>query len=195
MSPIEIHGSILAVALAAYYKYGDRADVFSKSLQGAEALLKRLRSNISSDLARHLEPVFRSPGSLPSPILTPHESTYVEHPVNPVGSERYRESIRTFLEEAAGSIADYRSVVRACDAWCFWARVRSWAIIFLLMWQFLAVVLLFVLMLIDNIFPDSVIYATFIPSILSGFVAMISLPFIEIHHNTIIRSRRRYDVP
>lgn len=132
---LSIHGPILLGTLAAYYKYGDRTEIFTRSLQGTDDLLRKMRESLAALLEQRLDPVFRNPGSVPSPIIDPHGDTYIERPINPVGSEQYREALRDFVDAEATRIVDYRSAYEAGMQWCKWSKRLSWALLFFWIYQ------------------------------------------------------------
>src|SRR6266852_9727879 len=131
------HTSIFVAASAAYYKYGDRTELFNRSLQGTDSAFGRIRQRITVELADALKPIFENPGSVPTPIFAPSGESYIERAVNPVGSELYKEAIRDFLENSGDAIADYRSLLLARRGWCFWARFLSWSLLGLLVLEIL----------------------------------------------------------
>lgn len=195
-SVLGIHAAVLIGAIGAFYRYGDRSTLFAASLAGVDATIRRIRRQIADALATHLSPVFESPGSDPSPIITSNGGSYSERRVNPVGSESYRESIRDFLEGDNAAIADYRLLIAAKTSWCFWARCRGWLILMLLLWQALAVTLLGA---IDKIFgvavTDWLVKWPVGPTALMviGFVLMSGAVMRQ--DDRILRIKERYDVP
>ena len=60
---LAFHASVFGCAIAAYYRYGDRTEVFNKSLQGTDLILVRIRQQISEELTEKLKPVFDMPGA------------------------------------------------------------------------------------------------------------------------------------
>lgn len=132
---LSIHGSVLVTSIAAFYLYGDRTDGFTGSLKGTTEVLTEIRRRICSELGLKLEPVFASPGSVPSPVLNTSGGTYVEYPINPVGSELYREAIRNYLEEQHVLLRDYVRLYKCRNAWCFWSSVLAILLVVLIGWQ------------------------------------------------------------
>ncbi len=145
---LQVHGTIAASAIGAFYFYSDRTEGFISSLNGTEAVLAELRRRISAELGEQLGPVFEVPGSVPSPVLGPDgtaidRGAYVERPVNPIGSESFREALRDFIDDRANSLADYRSLVIARVGWCFWSTLLSRLLLALFVWQVALMSLLF----------------------------------------------------
>jgi len=195
-SILSVHGAILIGAIGAFYKYGDRSTLFAASLAGVDATMRRIRRKIANDLATHLHPLFESPGSDPSPIITSNGGSYSERRVNPVGSESYGESIRDFLEREQAAMVDYRLLVTAKTSWCFWARCRGWLILILLLWETLAVTLLGG---IDKTFGVEVaewlVSWPVIPAALMVFGFFAISAAVMRQDDRILRIKERYDVP
>lgn len=134
---VKSHCGILAASFGAFaYSFSNG---FDAPLAGSTSVLTTLRQRIAGDLGDRLDPVFESPGSVPSPVLNTAGDTYVEHPVNPVGSEAYREAIRDFVEAFADSMSDYRSLLLARRSWSFWSRCLNWNILAMTVWQLIAI--------------------------------------------------------
>jgi len=188
------HGSALLIILAAFFKYGDRTDIFTKSLEGTESALKLLRQKISQSLAECLRPIFDNPGTVPSPILTPKDASYYEHPVNPVGSERYNETIHDFIGDNDEALIDYRSLVIARNAWCFWARIISWCLTILVFWQILILVTVFFTeRILGYAMHNCILYTSATLTILGIIVTVTSLFPLQHHHGRIMEKRRLHD--
>lgn len=151
----------------------------------------------ASELQEHLEPVFENPGSVPSPILLPNglsidDGTYVEHPVNPVGSEHFKESVRSFIDKQTTAIADYRTLTTACERWCSCFFFLSRLIVGLFAW---AVVVLALVALDKNgkiSLPD---WAVIIGCTLTALLVMLVFVviFVRLHnYSTITRMRLKH---
>jgi len=193
---VAVHSSVLLVAIAAYYKYGDRTDVFTRSLEGTDGLLRRIRQQLASDLGESLVGVFRDQGTVPSPILRPDGGTYIEQCTNPIGGERYKESIRDFVEESNEVLADYRSAIMARASWCFWAKCLSWTILGLTVWQAVVVGSSALLDWVCSIpIPDWVLQWAGLPTVLIVAACFVAVFLCLRHHDTIQRMRMRYDTP
>jgi hypothetical protein len=190
---LSIHAPLLLAAVAAYFKYGDRTELLSKSLQGTDAVLSRMRREIANELGDGLKPIFENPGTVPTMVGT---DTYIERPVNPIGSEPYRSTIRDFVEDNANTLVNCRSLRAARDAWCFWARVLSWSILGLLLWQ---AVVTGSLALFDKVLEitiaDHLIKLSAIPTTVGVITSLTPLPFLLKWHDVINNHRMRYDAP
>lgn len=193
-SVLGAHGAVLLVAWGALHKYGDRSDLFGKSLAGVDSTLERLRRKISSALARHLEPVFKGAGSDPSPILEPKGNMYIEKPVNPVGGEAYREAVRDFVEGGSEAIADYVALLKARDEWCRWAKTRGWAMLFLFVWEFLAVCALGIgVALLDVPSPKWILSSSLVPTVFLALAVVALFAMVMRQDDRILHGRSRYD--
>ena len=190
---LRIHAPLLMASLAAYYKYGDRTELLSKSMQGTDAVLSRMRREIANELGESLQNILENAGTVPTVVGA---ETYTERPVNPVGSESYRKAIHDFVENNTNVLCDCRSLRDARDAWCFWARVLSWSILGLLLWQSV-VTGSFALFdkLLDVPIPDVLIKFSAIPTVAGVIASLGSLPFLLKWHDVISDYRVRYDAP
>jgi hypothetical protein len=189
------HGAAFVGAATAYYKYGDRSELFSKSLAGTEAALVQMRSHIADELGRVLAPLFASPGTDPYPILDPTGSRYVERPLNPVGSEAYKEAVRDFCETYSVVIVHYRTLHRSCERWLAWARTISWTILLLTVWELVACAIGGLLKLDDWPPSFSVVAASFFPTAVFAACLIVQLFALQYHHDGIMDIRGRYNAP
>jgi hypothetical protein len=126
---LTFHGAVLAAAMTGYYWYSDRSERFEKSLKGFTDTLHELVRQVAVSLAEHLRPVFENAGSVKSFILDSNGNNFQQNPINPVGSEAYREAIMSFAQSHANSIVDLKCLIQMRDKWLFWARVMSWTIL------------------------------------------------------------------
>lgn len=193
---LSAHAAVLVSAVAAYYKYGDRTEVFTKSLQGTEALLRAMKQRLLDELERHLEATLEGGECVPSPILRPDGNTYVERPVNPIGSERWREALADFVQSNAGTVADYSRAVGARDSWCVWSRRLSWSLLALLCWQILVAGAVGIVDRVCGVpFPGDVLGWSFVPTVLIILNTLFCLAICLARHDTICSLRNRYDAP
>ncbi len=189
------HGAVFVGSATAFYKYGDRSELFSKSLAGAEAALVQMRSRIADELGRALAPLFTNPGTDPSPILDQTGSRYVERPINPVGSEAYKETVRDFCEGDSIVILHYRSLDRSLARWLWWARWISWTILLLTVWELVACALGGLLRLGEWSPALSIVWASFLPTAILMACFIVQLFALQHHHDGIMEIRGRYSAP
>ncbi len=140
---LTLHVAVGGTALAVFYYYSDRSDSTIGPLNATSNVLGELRRRISNDLQTRLEPIFQSPGSVPTPLITLEGGSYIEKPVNPINSEAFRECVREFLDSSADNLDDYRQLSCARRRWCRWSICLSWLLISLLVWQGVVLVLLY----------------------------------------------------
>lgn len=122
-------------ALAAYYKFGDRTDITSRSLQGTDSLLRDIRRALAAELADWLRPALEESVSVSALIIDPSSGAYVERPSRPLDSERFREAVREFVEIDSVRLADCRSLLSLRKRWCSAASALSWLLLTLVIWQ------------------------------------------------------------
>jgi len=189
-----VHAAALVGAVAAYYRYGDRTELFARSLHGMESMVRQMRQQIGADLEDRLRPIFENPGAMRPPILGQDGNTYIEQAANPVGSEGYREAVREFVEKQAGTISDFRSLLLAKAAWCFWARFLSWAILGFLTWQLAAVGALAFLDRIGGLaLPEWSIKWSALPTSLCVLACLVPLPMLLRNHDRVTDYKQRYE--
>ena len=189
---LKVHGAIAGLALVVFYTYSDRTDGFGTSLKGITSVIAEMRRRIVAELSKRLDPVFQSPGSDPSPLFDAGGNTYVEHSVNPVGSEAYREALRDFLEGHSEAMADYRSLTVACNAWCFWAGVFSWLVLGLFVWQVIVVGSVFLDKVSAWTLPDGLNCAFWVPTVLAGVGCIIAVICRCLYFNKMTKLRVKY---
>lgn len=140
---LTLHVAIGGTALAVFYYYSDRSDSTIGPLNATSTVLGELRRRISNDLQNRLEPIFQSPGSVPTPLITLEGGSYIEKAVNPINSEAFRECVREFLDSSADNLDEYRQLLCARRRWCRWSICLSWFLIALLVWQGVVLVALY----------------------------------------------------
>lgn len=191
-----VHGPVLLGALAAYYRYGDRTEVFNRSLSGTDSALRRMRQLLSGELGKRLESVFQGQETIPSLIVGPDGNTYTEQCANPLGGELYREALRDFVEGSSNLMTDYHSACLARERWCLWAKRLSWALLGLIVWQFSIVGATALLDLTSLVqIPDWVLLWAGLPTAILIAGCLVAVFSCLRHHDTIERFRIRYDTP
>lgn len=126
-----IDGAALVGYIAAFYKYGDRTEVYRGSLNGIRDLLIEIERQIAFDLAVRLQPVFSGdvPPVIEVSLFQPDGSLFREVTVNPAGSEKYRQAVLDFVLSGSDAIVAYRVVTLCKDRWTRWARRLSWSLL------------------------------------------------------------------
>lgn len=189
---LSFHSAILLVALPAYFKYGDRSQVFAKSLQGASAALETIRKRIAQELVGAIKLILRSSGSVTSTILGPDDA-YLEKAIDLLDGEEFRDVVREFVERSADSMADCRSLTISRDRWCRWAERLSKGILFLLIWESLSFMVAGSGKFLKAI-PLSILKGSLVVTIGSVLICLGLLVPVQSFHNKIIDLRRKHDV-
>lgn len=186
------HSAILFVSLTAYFKYGDRSQVFAKSLQGTSSALETMRKRIAQELGERLKPILRSSGSVTSAILGP-EGDYVETAIDSLDGEEFRNVLREFAEKSAEAMADCRSLLVARDQWCRWAERLSKGILFLVIWESLWFLVAGSGKFL-NIIPLSILRGSLVGTAGAVLICVGLLWPLQTLHTKIIDLRRKHDV-
>ena len=131
---LKVHGGVWLAAVAAYYKYGDRTDLFDKALRGNRSLGQAVRDNVATDLSKQLQPVIRDATRATSPVLDA-AGDYIEHVADITNSEPFYQAIRDYVSLSAGSLLDYRLVLETADRWRTWAHRLSRSILVLVIFE------------------------------------------------------------
>lgn len=190
-----IHGSVLIAAIAAYYKFGDRTEVMNRSLSGTDTAMQQIRRRLSAELIATLRPIFEPPGIIQSVIVNPASPAYAERATHPLDSERFRESLRLFVEVNSETMVDCQLLARCRSAWLFWARVLSWSIVLLLIWEVLVVGALAIIDKASGVtLPDSLIRWLAAPTGLLAICCLVPLPCLLWHHDRINKIRATNDL-
>ena len=192
---LAVHGPILLAVVGAYYRFGEHSDFFSNLFKEIEVTIQNIRYEITQDLDQKLRIVIQNAGTIPTPILNSGGNHYIEKPVNPVGSEAYRECIDEFIDSRLTSIIDYKVILRAKNIWFKWIKWRSWCVLCLLGWQILAVGAIAILEKIFGlVFTDWILKGTIIPT---GFL-VICFVFQSIlimrYRNYLSRVKEKYEI-
>jgi hypothetical protein len=187
------HAAILVAAMAAYYKFGDRTDVLAKSLQGTEESIRDLRRRIAGDLAETLRTDLTPSSTIATLIVEPSTQSYVERPTDVFAGERYRDSVRRFVEDSTSSLIDCRSLVSMRDTWLRWARRLSWVI---LGWVVYEAIVAGSLALGDRmgvfVVPDAVIRWASAPTVVVALLIVTHMILMLRCHDRITDIRQKY---
>lgn len=189
------HAGTVLVLLGAFYKYGDRTEIFARSLKGTEDTLVVLRREISYALGLRLKPVFDSPPAVVEIFLVDAEGKPLpEVKVNPAGSEAYMDAVGDFVAGHIQHIVDYRHLLTAKFCWCNWARRLSRTILAGLAIEICITGGLFVWgKLLGHDVPNKVLLRTFGPTAGIVLLCLIEWAAMLRSHDTILDIRMRYD--
>lgn len=189
---VGVHIAMLPFAFVGFYRYGDRTELFSKSVGSMDEMLAGMRRGIRASLEQSLAPVFSGGGTEPTVIVNPNP-TYSERAQNPLGTEAFREALGKFLEGESDFLAHYREVLRARTSWCSWAKHTTWVVIAFAVWEvFCAAGFGLVVKLGGVVVPSWCMLGSFAPS--SALVALFFVCHIAmtIQHNRIHEHKSRY---
>ena len=192
---LQVHGAVWVAAAAAYYKYGDRTNLFEKTLRGNQDLRRALRDNIATDLSKHLQTVVRDATHARSPVLDAAGS-YIEHATDITESEPFYQAIRDYVSISAGSLLDYRLVLKTEPRWRTWAHRLSHAILALLILETLAIaaaVLVPVIAEPSRTVPLFAFLASFTPTCIVIVLLFCCLCIVHVTHGIIVDLREHYD--
>ena len=157
-----VHGVILTLALAGLYRYGDRGNMFKITLGDTDEMLGRIRLKIAIALEEELVPVFQRGQSAPR-IVSP--DGYSERPIDPVRSDAFREAVHRFIHSETNALVEYRQVYRARNQLCFWARILSWAVLGLSLWEAVCLAVLGIFGKVYSVqMPEAAIGGSLVPT-------------------------------
>jgi hypothetical protein len=192
---LKVHGAVWLAAAAAYYKYGDRTDLFEKALQGNRSVRQAIRDNIATDLSKQLQQVVRAATRARSPVLDA-AGGYIEHATDITESEPFYQAIRDYVSISVGALVDYRRILETTDRWRTWAHRLSRCILVLLVLQIL-VMTGAVLVLIFADLTRTAAPWWFVGSLVPTAVAVVllfsCLCVVHVKHGVIVDLRERYD--
>jgi hypothetical protein len=187
------HAAILVGAVAAYYKFGDRTDVLAKSLQGTERSIREMRRLIAEDLAETLSAKLTPASTVSTLIVESSSQSYVERPTSPFVGERYRDAVRSFVEEGTNCLVDCRGIVSLRDTWLRWARRLSWLILGLVVYEaIVAGALAFGDRMGVFALPDRVIQWASAPTVLGVVLILNHMVLMLRCHDRITDIRQKY---
>lgn len=132
---LSVHVGVLILSLPAYYRFGDRTELYSKSLEGVASTLARLSGLIGDELSTALKPVFQDRTADPSLVVSDDIVSYTERPVDPTHGDVFRETVRRFVQSTVGRMLDYRQVLQARRRWCLWSRFLSRTLLCIVAYQ------------------------------------------------------------
>ncbi len=186
---LKVHGTVLGAAILAYYKFGDRTDLYSKSLSGSDSILEQVKKEISISLGDSLKRVIKE-SEIVKPILNFKGNWYREDLVIPLESEEFREVIYDFVEK--GCLVKYKILIESRYSWCKWFKILSWTILFLLIWQVIALIFTGSIRIFQPNFPNWVVISSVIPTVFGVLCCVLELIPILQNHDKIIKYREKY---
>lgn len=184
-----VHGAVLLGSLPAWYKYGDRTEIFAKSLEGIQSTLSKMHLMISNDLLKIIK-LYQS--AVQSNIYGPNGEFYKEDDARFIESEAFR----NFINHEPEIIAEYWVLIRAKSNWLNWALILSWMILILIILQIISLLFHGLDKISITTLPDWISKASIGAT---GFLVLIifCLPtlFMQLSHGVIINKKAKYDAP
>lgn len=194
---LSAHGAILVGVIAAFYKYGDRTEVFEKSLKGTGATLSLLRREIAFTLALRLQPVFDNPASIIEiTVLDATGNPIRQADVSPAGSESYNEAVTEFVSSNVEYIVDYGSLMSAKTCWSKWARRLSWTLLAAILIQAIVLAGLFLWCnVLQHAITNGTLGWTFAPTLVLAIACASEMAVILYAHDIVTEVRTKYESP
>jgi hypothetical protein len=191
---LKLHGAIWLAGAAAYYKYGDRTDLFEKAARGNRNARQTLRDSIAGELGRQLSPVVRDAARTKTPLLNPNGS-YIEQPADVTASEAFYQAIRDFVANSSGALVDYRQILRSTEQWRKWAGRLSHSILALVVLEtsMLACVVLLELIGMTDDTREIIMLWSFAPTFVTALTVLVCLAAVHFNQTTISTLRERHD--
>lgn len=192
---LKAHGAILLAAIAAYYKYGDRTDLFEKSLSGNRSAKQAIRDNVATELGKQLQPAVRDATRVRSPVLDAGGG-YIEHATDITESEPFYQALRDYVATSAGALVDYRRMVESTEAWLRWAHRLSRSILVLLIIELVSMAgagLVLVLADVTRTISRMWFVTSFVPTAINIVALCCCLCALHVKHGIIVDLRAKYD--
>lgn len=196
-SALAAHAGLLVAAVAVYAKFGDRTEVTARALQGTDGSLRELRRLIASELAEAIKSTVRDSPTAPAAssliLLTP---AYVEPTPSGFDSERFRDTVREFVEGKSACLFDCRDLLKYRKRWMRYAKGLSHVLLAFVAYEALAAG---ALMFLDKLDVFSFSYLTIVlasvPTAVLAFVALCCALVMQLSHDKIYGIRHRYAEP
>lgn len=196
---ITFHGATLVPLAVALQKFGDRSEMFQKSLAGVGETMERMRRRVAAELEAEIAEAFPQADAVTraSPILDGagnHFTEFVQGPAALPSSEKFRNCIHAFTSRNESSLRSYARLVSARDGWARAAKMLSWSVLLALAWEAVAFALTGVVCgLLRVPVADWVLLSSFIPTglLTASFIAWFGTMLWN--HDSILDIRRTHD--
>jgi hypothetical protein len=187
------HFGVLVFALAGFHKWGFSSSEFKTWKKETYQTLENLKIKISEKLEESLKPVFDGFGRVIKSNILDSGGHYCEKPVNPVGSESYRNALFEFVDNNVDELVDYKLLKRTRKAFGFWTAYLSWSILGLVI---LEGVILGMVGVIDKLLgycvPDVIVNWSVLPTGIAVLSCFLALPFSLAYYGKGIRYGEQY---
>lgn len=193
-----VHGPVLLAAIGAYYKYGDRSEIYAKSLSCTDDIVRELKRKIVDGLINAVDVIFIRNLNMPSIIVSANGRAadgvaYAERVPEVHRSEAFRDAVAGYMNGASKDLDDYRVVRSARAAWLAAMRWVSWSLLFLLSWQAVVCIGLVTLTFLSVSLRPLVACVLCIPTCLLVLAAIGGLGFALREHDTITKQRIQHE--
>jgi len=179
------HAAILVAAITAWQKLGGRSDPAHRLMDSAEPVLRALRSKVADELADYLKANLSGVAIVPNLILE-GTASYTEKQPELLAGEKYRESIRDFVEEHSRVLVDVRSLVLWRQSWGRASRALSWGIIACAVWSAIVAAALWFVDRPDLFtFPDLLVKIASTPTAFVIAWCLVCLVIIQRNHDRV----------
>jgi hypothetical protein len=196
---IAFHAATLIPLAVALQKFGDRSEMFLKSLAGVSDALASLRRQVAAELERDLaEALQRSTSATQaSPILNStgqQIAGFSQHPVNFPASEAFRTCIHEFAGRHESALRGYVRLIELRDRWAHSAAVISWCVLAALTWEVIAFAGVGAASgLLNMQCPDWVLLGSYAPTAVVALVFLAAFARLLLSHDRILDIRRAQD--
>lgn len=187
---IGVHGTIFTISLVGLYRYSDRTGMYSKAVGDMDSLLARMRSHVVAAFENGLQDVFLRSEGEPKTVSI---DGYTERSTNPLGSDEFRQALNKIVEGDVDILVDYWKTYRASKTWGVWARILSWSVLILAIWEVICVAG-FGLgpKLFDFTIPDPLLRWSFGPTIFLVILFFVCQVGMLNQHDVIQNSKSKY---
>lgn len=192
---LKVHGAVWLAAAAAYYKYGDRTELFEKALQGNRSARESILDAVAGELGKELQPVVREATGARSPVLDA-AGGYIEHALDVTEGELFYQALRDYVSGSAEALLDYRRILHCATAWKKWAHRLSRCILALLILEVSVMGGALLALIFDDvsrIAPPWWMAASLSPTAVVVVILFVCLCFMNAKHGVIVDLRERYD--
>lgn len=191
---LKLHGAVWLAGAAAYYRYGDRTDLFDKAMRGNRNARQTIRDDIAGELGKQLSPVIRDATRTKTTILDP-SGKYAEQPTDFASSESFYQAVRDFVSSSSGALLDYRQILRASERWSRWAGRLSHCVLGLVILETLMLAAVLVVQLTgwSETTQERLMLWSFAPTATVALMVLVSLTLVHVNQSTISHLRERHD--
>lgn len=190
-----VHGAVLLIAAATYFKYANRKELFEKLPQECRRLRQSIRDRITSEIAVQLRPIVRDSARVRTGVLS-SEGDYIEMPVDVTEGEGYFQAIHDFVTNSSRALIDYSLILATAKAWRDWAHRLSSSILFLVIMESVILALTLLVLVVINETSPVPLWSLVLGSVPTAMVIgaiFICLIFVHVKQGVIVNLKENYD--